>query len=308
MRVFLTGATGYIGSAILDALLRGGHQVTALVRDPEKAERVAARGVQTVLGDLGTTAGYVAHAETCDGTIHAGFEPSKRGPDVDRVALDALIAAVRRRGAGAVERTPFFLYTSSAWAIGKAIRPASEKVLLKPTPLAAWRPAHEKLVTAAGADGRIRTAVVRPGVVYGRSRGIVADLIKEAKNGLIRVIGTGQQHWACVYDRDLADLYVRLAVSDEASGVFHANDEADERVEDIVTAIADHMAMRPDIRQVPLEEARNTMGLYADALALDQRMRSARARDLGWTPTRSSVAASVARLCEEYRDAKAAAA
>lgn len=114
MRVFLTGATGYIGSAILDALLRGGHQVTALVRDPEKAERVAARGVQTVLGELANPAGYVAHAETCDGTIHAGFEPSKRGGDVDRVAVDALIAAVRRRGAGPVERTPFFLYTSSA--------------------------------------------------------------------------------------------------------------------------------------------------------------------------------------------------
>ena len=122
------------------------------------------------------------------------------------------------------------------------------------------------------------------------------------------MIGTGQQHWACVYDRDLADLYVRLAGSDEASGVFHANDEADERVEDIVTAIADHMAMRPDIRLVPLEETRNTIGLYADALALDQRLRSPRARELGWTPTLRSVAGSVARLFEEYRDSKSAAA
>ena len=58
MRVFLTGATGYVGSAILDTLLRGGHQVTALIRDPEKADLVAARGVQTVLGELANPAGF----------------------------------------------------------------------------------------------------------------------------------------------------------------------------------------------------------------------------------------------------------
>lgn len=308
MRVFLTGATGYVGSAILDALLRGGHQVTALVRDPEKAERVALRGVQTVLGELANPSGYVAHAETCDGIIHAAFEPSRRGGDVDRLALDALLDAARTRATGPVERTPFVLYTSSMLAIGRAIRPATEKSLLRPTPLAAWRPSHERLVLEAGATGRVRTAVIRPGMVYGRSRGPIAELVKEAKNGLIRVIGTGEQHWACVYDKDLADLYVRLAVSDDAAGVFHANDEADERVIDIVTAIADHMATRPDVRLVPLEEARATMGLNADALALDQRARSARARALGWVPSLRSVAGSIARLFEEYRDSKNAAA
>ena len=308
MRIFLTGATGYVGSAILDAVLRAGHQVTALIRDPEKAERVAARGVQTVLGELANPAGYLAHAETCDGIIHAAFEPSKRGGDVDRMAVDALLGAARKRATGPVEHRPFVVYTSSAWVIGKAIRPATEKVLPKPTPLAAWRPAHEKLVLEAGATGAVRTAVVRPGMVYGRSRGPIAELVKEAKNGIIRVIGTGEQHWSCVYDKDLADLYVRIAISDDAAGIFHANDEADESVLDIVTAIADHLALRPDVRLVPLEEARTTMGLYADALALDQRVRSPRARALGWVPSLRSVAGSIARLFEEYRDTKNAAA
>lgn len=308
MRVFLTGATGYVGSAILDTLLRSGHQVTALIRDPEKAETVAARGVQTVLGELANPAGYHAHAETCDGIIHAAMESSRRAGEVDRLATEALLAAARKRGSGPVERTPFFLYTSTSWVIGKAIRPASEKVVPKPTPLAAWRPSHEKLVLEAGAAGGIRTAVVRPGMVYGRSRGPIAEMVKEAKNGLIRVVGTGQQHWACVYDKDLADLYVRLAVADDASGIFHANDEADEKLEDIVGAIAGHPAMRPDVRLVSLEEARTTMGLYADALALDQRVRSPRAKALGWSPSLRSVAGSIARLFEEFRDAKSAAA
>jgi nucleoside-diphosphate-sugar epimerase len=110
-----------------------------------------------------------------------------------------------------------------------------------------------------------------------------------------------------VYDRDLADLYVRLAVDPQASGIFHANDEADELVDDIVDAIARQAKMRPDVRHVPLEEARAKMGPYADALALDQLVRSPRARALGWTPSLHSVAGNSARLLEEFRAAREAA-
>jgi nucleoside-diphosphate-sugar epimerase len=227
---------------------------------------------------------------------------------VDWVALEALVGAARKRGAGPVARTPFLIYTSDAWVVGKAVSPATEEVVPNPTPLVAWRVAHERLMADAGADGLVRTAIVRPGTVYGRSRGIIAGLVKEAKNGLMRVIGTGDQHWACVYDRDLADLYVRIMATDDASGIFHANDEADEHAMAIVNAIADQMATRPDIRHVSLDEARATMGLYADALALDQRLRSRRAQALGWMPTRGSVVGSVARLFEEYRDFQGAAA
>ena len=55
----------------------------------------------------------------------------------------------------------------------------------------------------------LRTSVVRPGIVYGGARGIVSDLLKDALNGLVRVIGPGTNHWPCVYDRDLAELYAR---------------------------------------------------------------------------------------------------
>lgn len=307
MKVFLTGATGYIGSAVLDALVRGGHQVTALVRDPGMADHLSCHGVQPVIGELSKPDSYTAHVESCDGTIHAAFEFSKRGDTVDRQALEALLPAVRRRTIGGSTRPPFFIYTSGTWVIGKAARPVAEDTPLDPLPLVKWRPAHERLVLDAGSDGAIRTVVVRPGTVYGGARGIIADLVKEARNGLIRVIGTGKQHWPCVYDRDLADLYVRLATRDDASGIYHANDEADERVEEIVGAIADHVTMKPDVRHIPLHEARAKMGDYADALALDQKVRSPRARALGWMPTLHSVAGNVARLLEEFRTARAAA-
>jgi nucleoside-diphosphate-sugar epimerase len=129
----------------------------------------------------------------------------------------------------------------------------------------------------------------------------VGDLFKAASNGLIRVVGDGNNRWPLVYDRDLADLYARLSVQDDASGVFHANDEGDERVNDIVSAIAPYLPVRPDVRHVPIEEARTKSGTVAEALALDQVVRSPRARAIGWTPSLRSVAGNAARLLEEWR-------
>jgi nucleoside-diphosphate-sugar epimerase len=129
----------------------------------------------------------------------------------------------------------------------------------------------------------------------------VGELFKSATNGLVRVVGNGNNHWPLVYDRDLADLYVKLAGREDASGVFHANDEGDERVNDIVAAIAPYLPVRPDVRHVPIDEARAKMGSYADALSLDQVVRSPRARALGWTPSLHSVAGNAARLLEEWR-------
>jgi len=304
MRIFLTGATGYIGSAVLDALLRSGHEVTALVRDPEKAERVTRRNVQPLIGDLSRPASYAEAAETADAIIHTALESSKSRQRIDRQAIDALLAAAGRRAASG--RAAAFVYTSGVWVLGDTQGRATEDAPVNPTPLVSWRPDHERLVVD-GARSGLRTIVIRPGLVYGGARGIIGDLLKDAANGLVRVIGDGRNHWACVYDRDLADLYVRVATMDGASGVFHANDEADERVDEIVEAIARQAKMRPDVRHVPILEARTKMGPYADALALDQMVRSPRARALGWAPTLHSVAGSVARLLEEFRTKREAA-
>jgi nucleoside-diphosphate-sugar epimerase len=190
--------------------------------------------------------------------------------------------------------------------LGDAPEPVDETAPLVPPEIVAWRPEVEQTVLGAARDG-LRTVVVRPGTVYGGARGLIADMLKEAGNGLVRVVGKGTNHWSCVYDRDLADLYVRLIGHAGASGVYHATDEADERLEDIVEAIVGHARMRPDVRLMPLPEARAKLGMLAEALALDQRVRSVRARELGWAPTLHSVAGNVARLLEEFRDAREAA-
>lgn len=298
MRIFLTGATGYIGSAVLDAFLRANHQVTALVRTPQAADAATARAVTPVLGDLKAVKSYRAAAEGFDAYIHTAADSTGKREEIDRRAIETLMGAAAAH-AGKTGQSAF-VYTSGVWVLGSNAQPLTESAQPNPGQLLGWRPAHEQLVLQAAGSG-LRTAVIRPGVVYGGSRGIVSELLKNALNGLIRVIGSGDNHWPLIYDRDVADLYVRVATLPEASGIFHANDEADETVNAIVEGIANHLSIRPDVRHVPLDEGRKKLGAYADALALDQIVRSPRARALGWAPTLHSVSANVPRLLEEFR-------
>ena len=299
MRIFLTGGSGYIGAAVLDAFVKAGHRVDALVRNSEKAADVQARGAQPVLGDLGTPASYADAVAAADGIVHTALDHGARAPQVDAAAIEALLAPNGKPGR-------FIIYTSGIWVIGAVSVPADESTPLNPMEVSAWRAPHERRVLDAATIG-VRPVVVRPGIVYGSGRGIVGDLFKDAANSLIRIIGPGDNRWPLVYDRDLADLYVRLASHADASGVFHANDEGDERVNEIVTAIAAHAPTSPSIRHVPLAEARQKMGPVADALALDQVVRSPRARALGWNPSLHSVSGNAARLFEEWRRARDAA-
>jgi nucleoside-diphosphate-sugar epimerase len=301
MRVFLTGASGYVGTAVLDAFTRAGHQVTGLVRNSEKAAEVAARGGTPLVGDLHAPASYRKAAVWNDVFIHAGFDTA-RPVETDRLAIETLIAAAR---AGGAIRSSVLIYTSGVWVLGSTRHPATEEASLNPAEIVNFRPSHEQTVLSAGGDG-LRTVVVRPGIVYGGSRGIVGDLFRHAADGVIRVIGTGENHWPTVYDRDLADLYLILAQRGDASGIFHANDGSDERVNEIVEAIVAHVKPTPDIRRVPLEEARAKLGPYALALALDQVVRSPRAHALGWAPELKSIAGNAARLFGEWRADSAA--
>ena len=302
MQVFLTGATGIIGSAVLDAMIKGGHRVTALARDPEKAERLSALGATPVIGELGTPKTYANAVKPADAVVHAALDASPRGIATEKIGLDTMLAA-QTQASQADGKSRIFIYTSGVWVLGQTAKAAEEDAPLDPPPHAEWRPAHEEVVLSAF-SAALRTVVVRPGIVYGGGRGIVAELIKDALNRLIRVVGPGKNRWPCVYDHDLAELYLRILDSPSAAGIIHATDEADEKVMDIVEAIAAHVPQRPDIRNVPIAEARKKLGTYADALALDQKVRSPKARALGWEPTQTGVINSVPRLVEEFRNAQ----
>jgi len=298
MRILLTGATGYIGSAVCDAVVRAGHEVTALVRNPAKARRLATQGVQLLTADLGDPAAYRDRIAGFDAYVHTALESSARTADVDRRTIETM-RDIAWRSSRAV-----FIYTSSIWILGTVREPADETAPLNPAPSALFRPAHEQLVLEANGGG-LRAIVVRPGIVYGGTDGIISDLVRDADNGIVRVIGNGDNHWALVYDRDLADLYVKLIAHPEASGIFHATDEGDESVNDLVRAMSRHVEFKPEVRYMPLPEARAKLGALADGLALDQMVRSSRAHAIGWTPTLKSVGRNVPRLFEEWRNGRA---
>jgi len=302
MQVFLTGATGYIGAAVLDAMIKGGHRVTALARDPEKAQRLLAQGATPIIGELGLPKTYIDAVASADAVIYTARDSSPSGIPKEKQALEIMLGAMAQ--AGQADAKPrVFVYTSGVWVLGRSVKAAEEDAPIDPPEHVSWRPAHEDMVLSAS-SGAVRTVVVRPGIVYGGGRGIVADLIKDALNGLIRVVGPGKNRWPCVYDHDLGELYVRIIESPSAAGIIHATDEADEKVMDIVEAIAAQVPQRPDIRNMPMTEARKKLGTRADALALDQKVRSTKARGLGWEPTQPGVVNSVARLVEEYRNAQ----
>ena len=298
MRVFLTGGTGYIGSAVLDSLVRGGHHVDALVRNSEGAARVQARGATPIIGDLMNPTSWRDAAAGADGAVHAAAEYGPRVQAFDATAVETLVALPPKAGR-------FLVYTSGIWVLGPAPSPVDESAPLNPIEMVAWRPEHEQKILNTAASG-VRAVVIRPGIVYGGSRGIVGDVLKDAANSLVRIIGSGDNHWPLIYDRDLAELYTRIVGTPDAAGIFHATDNGAETVNELVAALAEHAPTPPSIRHVPLPEARKKMGPYADALALDQIVHSPRARALGWAPTLHSVAGNAARLFEEWKRGKAA--
>jgi nucleoside-diphosphate-sugar epimerase len=187
MNLFLTGATGYLGSAIAATLIRARHDVTALVRSPTSAARVLSYGIHAHHGDLREPSTYRDAALSADAIVHAGVEGGSDRMDVDRVFVDAVAS-------------PKLIYTSVLFLLGN-VDDADESA-----PASGPRAEHERIVLDAGG------AVIRPGMIHGGDAWLFAHPI---------YIGDGANRWPLVHRDDVAELY-RLVVESGARGVFHA--------------------------------------------------------------------------------------
>jgi nucleoside-diphosphate-sugar epimerase len=110
----------------------------------------------------------------------------------------------------------------------------------------------------------VRAIVVRPGLVYGGDSGVVSDMLRDACNGIVRVVGSGDNHWPLIYRDDLADLFVRLIGHADIAGIVHATDGSDDTVNDLVEAMSSHVTHKPEVRHMSISDARHRMGALAE--------------------------------------------
>ena len=287
MKVFLTGATGYIGSAVADRLRAAGHEVTGLARSEASAAKLRSAGVHSVRGDFSDPESLGAAARAAEGVISTAttYDPAIDGP-----ALDAMLAAL------AGSNKPL-IYTSGIWSHGDTGgRVVDESSPPRPAELVRWRQAVEDRVLRA-AGRAVRTIVIRPAIVYGRGAGIPAGFVESArKDGAARYVGNGENRWPFVHVDDLADLYLLALEKAPPGTLLLAVHGPSHRVRDVAAAASRGAGGGGKTVAWPLVEARRTLGPYADALVLDQQASGKRAQDLlGWRPHRPDVLVDVER-------------
>jgi nucleoside-diphosphate-sugar epimerase len=297
LRIFITGSTGYVGSAVVRALVHAGHEVTGLVRTSSKAALLEALGGTPLVGDLTEPQTYRSAASEHDVLIHAGMETGPEKIRTDRVAVETLLSAARASGEprGVIYTSVLFLLGNTGGA------PVDENAPTDPSiEHAAGRPAHERLVLEA-ADERLATAVIRPGMIYGGADGAVSQLFLTAEeNGAATYVGEGANRWPLIYREDVAELYRRVAER-RARGIFHAVDGTAPRVAGIAQAASRAAGRGGASRSLPLHDARGFLGAFADALCLDQVVATPRAHALGWTPVHPPFLDSAPAVYQEWK-------
>ena len=288
MKIFVTGASGFIGGSIAAGLAQAGHQVRGLARRRERFPALQKLGIDPVEGDLDDRTQLVAEARAADAVINAA--------DSDhRSAVEALLDGLE--GSDKV-----LLHTSGSSIVGDASggeptdRIYYEDALPEPTADKAPRVAIDNLVLAAAARG-VRGSVLCNTLIYGV--GAVPDtasvqlprLIRQAqKSGVMRHVGRGANIWSNVHIDDVVELY-RLALERSPAGTFYFVDSGEASFREMTTALADVMKLGAP-QDWPLEDAIREWGyeMASYGLGSNSRVRGQRARELlGWQPRRTSV-------------------
>ncbi|MFC1407824.1 SDR family oxidoreductase [Streptacidiphilus sp. N1-12] len=278
MRIFVTGASGWIGSAVVPELLGAGHQVLGLARSDTSAQAVADMGAEVLRGDLNDTDVLRAGALGSDGVIHLAFvvpSVTEAATRTDATAIETFAACLAGSGKP--------LVVSGATLVTPG-RPATERdELIAAGPVAARITNMRAALTAV--ERGVRSALVMlPRSVHGRGErhGFIPQLIAAARaKGVCGYIGDGAGRWPAVHVKDAARLY-RLAVEQAPAGaVLNAVGEEGVPVREIAEAIGRHLNL--PARSLPAEEF---SGMLVRLLSTDMPASSTITQDLlGWKPT-----------------------
>jgi nucleoside-diphosphate-sugar epimerase len=294
MKVFLTGASGYIGGSVAAALLSAGHTVLGLVRSPQKAGQVRALGIEPVAGTLDDGAVLSRAARDADAVIHTANADH-------RAAVESMLPALAGSKKAFIHTSGSSIVGDQAWGEPGA-KLYEDDTPFTPGPGRAARVAVNQRVLAAAGDG-VRAVVISPSLIYGIGRGAHRDSIQvprlvalAKKTGVARHVGRGENLWANVHIDDLADLYLRALDKSPAGASYYAeNGECSMRA--LAEAISRSLGYGGRTQAMTREESVVEFGEGPAAYTYgsNSRVRATRARlELGWSPRHDSLLESVA--------------
>ena len=279
MRVFVTGATGFIGSAVIPELLAAGHTVLGMARSDDGAAALERMGVESHRGELTDLDSLTAGARACDGVIHLAFihdfSQFMANIAIDRKAVETLIAALE--GAG----KPLIVTSGTAmFSPGRAVVETDWTQTLDATR------SGTELVVRASADKGVRAIIMRLPQVHDTTRaGLISYLIENARQkGLAAYVGDGANRWPAAHVSDVGRLY-RLALEKAAPGVaLHAVGEAGVPNKAIAEVIGAGLGL--PVRSLTMDEAGDYLGWMAMFAGLDNLVSNDITREtMGWEPT-----------------------